>query len=256
MREPKSMKLDNNFFIAKNISKSFGGLQALHKVSLSIPEASLTLMIGPNGSGKTTFLQIISGILKPDDGRLVFKDHDITSLPPNLRFTLGIASTFQIPRVFPSLSVLENVLMAAGDPTPNPMRALWGVDEHELIEKAFNILKLLSLDHLWNKPASTLSGGQMKLLELARSLMSDPKLLLLDEPLAGVNPALASRIMKFLTELKSCRGIAAFLVEHRLDLALKHVDFVYVLHHGRVISQGSPDDVLEDPLVAKAYLGE
>lgn len=256
MREPKGMKLDNNFFTAKNISKSFGGLQALHKVSLSIPEASLTLMIGPNGSGKTTFLQVVSGILKPDDGRLVFKDRDITGLPPNLRFTLGIASTFQIPRVFPSLSVLENVLLAAGDPIPNPMRSLWRVDEYELIEKAFNILKLLSLDHLWDKPASTLSGGQMKLLELARALMSDPKLLLLDEPLAGVNPALANRIMEVLTELKNSRGIAAFLVEHRLDLALKHVDFVYVLHYGRVISQGPPDDVLEDPLVAKAYLGE
>lgn len=230
----------------------------MNGVTVSVPEDSITLLIGPNGSGKTTFLQVISGVLKPDNGTLLFKGRDVTSLPPYARFKLGIASTFQIPRLFPSLSVLENVLVAARGVDENPLSYLRNsrVRERDLIEKAFDVLKLLSLDHVWDKPAYTLSGGQMKLLELARALMSDPKLLLLDEPLAGVNPALAGGIMQFLTRIRGERDIAVLLVEHRLDVALRYADYVYVLHHGSVISEGPPEAVVEDAAVAKAYLGE
>jgi|YelNatPaOPRAMG01_1025707.scaffolds.fasta_scaffold04791_5 branched-chain amino acid transport system ATP-binding protein len=252
------MSSDDLLFLAKNVSKRFGGLIALNDVTVSIPEDSLTLLIGPNGSGKTTFLQVASGVLKPDSGLILFKKLNVTGLPPHVRFKLGVATTFQIPKLFPSLSVLENVLVAARNVDETPFSCFRDsrVRERELIEKAFDVLKLLSLDRVWDKPAYTLSGGQMKLLELARALMSDPKLLLLDEPLAGVNPALAGSIMQFLTKIRKEHEVGMLLVEHRLDLALRYADYVYVLHNGRVISEGSPEAVVEDPAVAKAYLGE
>jgi len=251
------MTSDDLLFLAKNVSKSFGGLVALDKVTVAVPEGALTLMIGPNGSGKTTFLQVACGVLKPDNGALLFAGRNVTGLPPYARFRLGIVTTFQIPRLFPSLSVLENVLLAAQKVRESPLSLLSSrKGERDLVERAFEVLKLLSLDRVWDKPARALSGGQMKLLELARALVSEPKLLLLDEPLAGVNPALAGEIMQFLSKVRREKGVAMLLVEHRLDIALKHADYVYVLHHGRVISEGSPETVVEDPLVAKAYLGE
>jgi len=214
-------------------------------------------MIGPNGSGKTTFLHVASGVLKPDSGTLFFTGRNVTGLPPHARFKLGMVTTFQVPRLFPSLSVLENVLVAARRVCENPFSLLNSrAEERDPVEKVFEVLKLLSLDRVWDKPAKALSGGQMKLLELARALVSEPKLLLLDEPLAGVNPALASEIMRFLSRVQREEGVAMLLVEHRLDIALKHADYIYVLHHGRVISEGPPKSVVEDPLVAKAYLGE
>ena len=251
------MSSDDLLFLAKNVSKTFGGLVALDKVTISIPEGSLTLMIGPNGSGKTTFLHVASGVLKPDSGTLLFAGRDVTFLPSHVRFRLGMVTTFQIPRLFPSLSALENVLVAARGACENPLSLMNPrAGERDLLEKAFEVLRLLSLDHLWDRPAKALSGGQMKLLELARALVNEPKLLLLDEPLAGVNPALASEIMRFLSKIRRERGVTMLLVEHRLDIALKHADYVYVLHHGRIISEGPPESVIEDPLVAKAYLGE
>lgn len=252
------MGSDDLLFLARNVSKSFGGLTALDGVSISVPEGSLTLLIGPNGSGKTTFLQVASGVLKPDSGTLVFDGRDVTGLPPHARFELGITATFQIPRLFPSLSVLENLLLAVRGARRSPLQCVRRARarERELIERAFDVLKLLSLDRVWDRPARALSGGQMKLLELARALMSEPKLLLLDEPLAGVNPALASEIMAHLTKVRRELGVTMLVVEHRLDLALGYADYVYVLHRGRVISEGPPEAVIEDPSVVKAYLGE
>lgn len=247
---------NNIIFLAKNVSKSFGGVKALDKVTLSVERESMTLLMGPNGSGKTTFIQVAAGILAPDSGALVFEGRDITSLPPHLRFKLGIVSTFQIPRLFPSLSVLENVLVAARS-NPSVLSAILRRSrEEELIERAFEVLHFLTLDHLWDKPASALSGGQMKLLELAYALMSDPKLCLLDEPLAGVNPALAGEIMERLLEIRKELGVTVLIVEHRLDLALKYVDYAYAMHNGSVIAGGAPEEVVEHPEVVKAYLGE
>lgn len=246
----------NGLFIANNISKKFGQVKALDNVSLTIDKETLTLLIGPNGSGKTTFIQIASGLLQPDGGALRFEGNDITRLPPHHRFELGVVTTFQIPRLFPSLSVLENILIATRSSLGGFLKLAGKRDEQTLMERAFDVLKLLSLEHLWDKSASSLSGGQMKLLELARALMAEPKLLLLDEPLAGVNPTLARDIINRVAELRKKVGLTVLMVEHRLDIALRHADFVYAMHNGRVIAEGGPDEVLENPEVRKAYLGE
>lgn len=250
---------DPPLLFADKLSKSFGGIRALDSVTVEVNRYSLTLLIGPNGSGKTTLLNIVSGVLEPDEGRLLFKGKDITKLPPHRRYELGIARTFQIPRLFYSLSVLENVLIPWESGAENPLMILargdWREAEQARIEKALKLLELLNLDHMWDSPAYELSGGQMKLLELARALMGNPLLLLLDEPLAGVNPSLAEGIMKHLLRLRNELGIAFLMVEHRLDVALRYATHVYVLHHGRVISEGPPDKVVKDPSVIEAYLG-
>ncbi|MEM1509723.1 MAG: ABC transporter ATP-binding protein [Thermofilaceae archaeon] len=245
-------------FLADKLGKSFGGIRALDDVTVEVSRYSLTLLIGPNGSGKTTLLNIVSGVLEPDAGRLLFKGENITKLPPYRRYELGITRTFQIPRLFYSLSVLENVLIPWESGIENPIliltRRSWRKAEHVHIEKAFKLLELLNLDHMWDSPAYELSGGQMKLLELARALMGNPSLLLLDEPLAGVNPSLAEGIMKHLVYLRNELGVTFLMVEHRLDVALRYATYVYVLHHGRVISEGPPDKVVKDPTVIEAYL--
>ena len=244
-------------FLAEKVRKNFGGVQALNSVTLSVRERTITLLIGPNGSGKTTLLNIASGTLKPDAGRLFFAGRDITRLPPHERFKLGIARTFQIPSLFTSLSVLENLLVPGDFELPPAilLTRAWERRQRKRVEKAFHVLKLLSLDHLWDSPASELSGGQMKLLELARALMSDPKLLLLDEPLAGVNPVLAEGVMNHLVKLRRELKISFLVVEHRLDVALRYADYVYALHKGRVVSEGPPDVVVKSPAVAEPYLG-
>ncbi|MEM1852537.1 MAG: ABC transporter ATP-binding protein [Thermofilaceae archaeon] len=246
----------NGLFLANGISKRFGQVRALDGVTLTVDRETLTLLIGPNGSGKTTFIQVAGGLLEPDDGRILFEGRDVTRLPPHKRFELGIVTTFQIPRLFPSLSVLENILIASHRGVDGFFRLAFGRNERGLVDKAFEVLKLLSLERAWDKPASSLSGGQMKLLELARALMGEPKLLLLDEPLAGVNPTLVIDIMGRIAELRRRLGLTVLMVEHRLDLALKHADFVYVMHNGRVIAEGGPEEVLEHAEVRKAYLGE
>lgn len=229
-------------------------------VSLELGEGTLTMLIGPNGSGKTTLLNIISGVIEPDSGRIVFKGRDITRLYPHERYRYGIARSFQVPQLFTSLSVLENVLVSSRlyleeDALGILFTNSWALKDWDQAQKAFEILSLLKLDHLWDAPARALSGGQMKLLELARALMSDPKLMLLDEPLAGVNPALAHEIMQALRRARDELGVSFLIVEHRLDLASKYVDFVYAMNQGTVISSGTPDEVFEDPMVVESLLG-
>jgi len=229
-------------------------------VSLEVEEKSITMLIGPNGSGKTTFINLVNGVYKPDKGRIFFNGREITGLPPHEVFKLGIARTFQIPQPFRKLTVLENLLAAyprnPGETFLNVLRRRWWRRvEEETSEKAFRILTLLNLDHLWDQEASKLSGGQMKLLEIGRALMADAKLLVMDEPVAGVNPTLAHEIFKTLRELRDRLGITLFLVEHRLDIALQYTDYVYVMANGSIISGGEPKQVMMDPQVIEAYLG-
>ena len=241
-----------------DVRKSFGGISALNGVNMTFECGKRTLIIGPNGSGKTTLINVISGIYKPDQGRIVFKNRDITGWSPHKIYELGIIRTFQIPMVFGKLTVLENLLVAAKRRTGEDVKTSlfkrkWIREETELVEKAFRILETLKLDHLWDKPAYSLSGGQLKLLEMGKTLMSDAELILLDEPVAGIHPNLAHDLLNRV--LSTSDGRTYVMVEHRLDIVLKYVDYVYAMHQGTVISEGDPLKVLKDKELTEVYLG-
>ncbi len=244
----------------RDVSKFFGNLRALDGVTLEIEEKKVSILIGPNGSGKTTLINVISGFYAPDSGSVLLDGNDITGLPPYKRYALGLARTFQIPTLFWKLTVLENLLTAA---KKNPgegflksiLKRSWMKEETEAAEKAFRILELVGLSQAWDKPATNLSGGQMKLLEIGRSLMADAKLLLLDEPISGVNPTLAHEIFSKLLKLRDELGLTFFIVEHRLDVALIYCDRVIAMAYGKLLTSGGATQVLGDARVVEAYLG-
>ncbi len=244
----------------QSVSKSFGGVKALDKVDVKVEQNQIALMIGPNGSGKTTLINVVSGFYPPDDGRIIFDGRDITALPPHQIYNFGLVRTFQIPALFNRLTVLENLLVAASRNRGEyllkaPFKMAWMKDEKENLDRAIKILSLLKLDEVCNVRAASISGGQMKLLEIGRSLMSDAKMLLLDEPISGVNPTLAHEIFQHILELKRALNLSFLIIEHRLELALPYVDYVYVLSYGRLITQGEKNKVLQDKQVINAYLG-
>jgi len=252
--------MESTILKTEKVFKRFGGIRALNGVSIEVRQGSITMLIGPNGSGKTTLINVISGFYKPDGGKIFFDGKEITGLPPHEVFKLGLVRTFQIPQPFTKLTVLENLLVAyPNNPGESFLKALWKRSwlkhEEEAIEKAFRILKLLKLDHLWDQEAYKLSGGQMKLLEVGRALMTDAKLLMMDEPAAGVNPVLAHEIFSRFTELKRELGLTFLIIEHRLEIALKYTDYVYAMANGVVVSEGVPEEVMIDPQVIEAYLG-
>ena len=244
----------------KDVAKSFGGLKALDGVSLTVEKGSLTILIGPNGSGKTTLINTVSGFYKPDRGTVLFHSGDITAWPPHKVYAAGLARTFQVPSIFLKLTVLENVLVAErGNPGEGFIKAMtrssWEESESKAIEKASRILKLLNLSDHWDRQAFALSGGQMKLLEIGRALMTGANLLLLDEPVSGVNPTLAHEIFARLVKLREEMGLTLLIVEHRLDIAAQYVDTAHALAFGKLIASGKPQDVLSDERVVEAYLG-
>jgi len=243
----------------EKLTKRFGGLVAVDGVTMEVERKKVTLIIGPNGSGKSTLLNVVSGYYRPDSGRVLYRGADITGLPPHKINALGLARTFQIPRPFQNLTVLENLLVAArfnpGERLLSSLfRSRWERSERALTEKAFQILKELNLDKVWDQKASSLSGGQMKLLEIGRVLMNDATTILMDEPVAGVLPSLAIEIFRKIRELVDKRNLTFLIIEHRLDIALGYVDYVYAMARGRVISQGPPEKVVNDPLVQESYL--
>ena len=242
------------------VKKAFGSLRALDGVSFGVGEKEVHILIGPNGSGKTTLINVISGFYKPDSGSVALAGKDITSLPPHKLYAMGVSRTFQIPSLFTKLTLMENVLVAEkGNPgetfTRSILKRSWMKKEAEATERAFAILQLLGLDKLWDRQASTISGGQMKLLELARALMSGAKLILLDEPISGVNPTLAHEIFGRILKLRDELGVTFLIVEHRLEIALSYVDSVTAMALGKVVAAGKPDLVMTDPKVIEAYLG-
>jgi len=244
----------------RNLSKSFGNLRAVDDVSIDVEEKAITILIGPNGSGKTTLINVISGRYEPDSGHVFYNGREITGIPPHKVYRLGLARTFQIPALFLRLSVLENVMVAKKD---NPgetfarsvITSSWMQAEEETAAEAFRILKAVGLLPVWEVPAGNLSGGQMKLLEMGRALMSGAKLLLLDEPISGVNPTLAHEIFNTMLRLRRDLGVTFFVVEHRLDIALGYVDQVVAMALGKIIASGIPEKVVNDPEVVEAYLG-
>jgi len=239
-----------------SLSKFFNGLKALNKVNIDVEGQTLTLIIGPNGSGKTTFINTVCGFYKPDDGRVYFLDKDITGLPPNKVYEMGIVRTFQIPQPLKRLTVLENLLIAEKNVEGllSLKHSSWIKKEEEVVEKAFKILEFLKIDHLWDVESYKLSGGQLKLVEVGRALMTNPKMIITDEPIAGIAPALAHEILERFLDLKRM-GITFLIVEHRLDIVMGYVDFVYVMANGEVISKGKPEEVMNDPKVVEVYLG-
>lgn len=240
----------------QNLSKFFYGVKALYKVNIAVGKGKITLIIGPNGSGKTTLINLISGFYQADEGKVFFNGKEITNKNPFEISRLGVIRTFQIPKALKKLTVLENVLIAPlghGDNLIDSITGKWIKKEEELVEKAFKILEFLKIDHLWDRKAQELSGGQLKLLEIARAMMRDAKLLIMDEPIAGVNPILAEAILRSFSEMK--KNVTFLIVEHRLDIVMKFVDYVYVMANGIVIAEGSPDKVIHDPRVVEVYLG-
>jgi len=243
------------------VSKHFGGVYAVNGVSLDINHGGICGLVGPNGSGKTTLFNIILGLYEPDQGAIYFKGKCINNLAPHQIYELGVVNAFQLPRLFYNLSVLDNMLVAArgqqGDRLFNSLflRRRWQEQEKGLIDEALGILDVVDLVQWAFSPAGELSGGQRKLLEVARGLMAKPTLLLLDEPAAGINPELANKIFQKLEEF-SHNGIAFFIVEHRLEILFDFATWVYVMDKGRIVIAGHPQTIIDDPTFYAVYLGE
>lgn len=227
-----------------------------------MPKQSITGLIGPNGSGKTTLFNVISGSFKPDRGNVLLDGSDIAGLPPHQVFRRRLYRTFQSPQIAPSLSVIENMLLAnltrVGEGLFESMfrRRKWRQAEEKMIEKAYEHLKFLEIEKYANESPSILSGGQLKLLEVGRALMSEASILLLDEPAAGVNPTLAAKIFDFLEHLRKERGATIFVIEHKVDLVFERVDHAFVMNKGRMFFSGTPEEIAKEQTVVDVFLGE
>ncbi len=245
----------------QGLRKAYGQLRAVDGVDLSVAAGSLTGLIGPNGAGKTTTFDLIAGAQRSDSGRIVFQGQSIENLAPNAIFRRGLARTFQVPRPFAQMTVLENVLIAPLNQIGERLYANWwwagrvSVQERALQERAREVLELCALSDKAGLLAGQLSGGQQKLLELARVLMIDPQMILLDEPAAGVNPSLLETLMERV-QLLHRRGITFLLIEHNMDLVMRVCQHVIVMAQGQVLAQGTPQEVQDNPQVLDAYLGQ
>lgn len=245
----------------EDVSKSFGGLTAVADVSLDLADNKITGLVGPNGSGKSTLFHIITGFYKADNGWVLFGDKPIQDLQPDAISRLGLVRTFQQTRVLPFLSVRDNLLAVAPDQLGENIIPVFsrphtiGRQERENRRRADEILDLMKLGHLADRPADELSYGQERLLELARVLICRPKLVLLDEPTAGVNPSLIRQIVELIQQLKA-QGIRFFLVEHNMPLVAELCERVLVMDAGRLIFDGSPEAAQRDHAVIEAYLGK
>jgi branched-chain amino acid transport system ATP-binding protein len=241
--------------------KSFGAVHAINGCSLNVEAGTITGLIGPNGAGKTTLFNLITGFQKLTAGRITFRGQRIDNLPPHRIFGVGVIRTFQITRQFTSMSLIENLMLVPPAQSGEAPWASWfwpkriRRQEAEIYERAEEVLDRVGLTRLRDESAGSLSGGQKKLLELARTLMCDPLLVLLDEPGAGVNPSLTKELMGHVDRLRRERGITFVVIEHDMDLVARLCDTVIVMSDGKQLMQGTPDVVRRDERVLEAYLG-
>jgi branched-chain amino acid transport system ATP-binding protein len=233
------------------LSRRFGGIAALQDVTLGIEPATILALIGPNGSGKTTFFNLLAGQMRPTAGTVRWRGRDITTWPPHRRCRAGISRTFQVAQPFPDLTLSENVALGLLYGRPGDT----GGRRRDALEHARDLLGEVGLDGKAGESARTLSLGDLKRLELCMALATQPALLLVDEILAGQSPTSAHEILGYLSRLRA-KGMAICLVEHRLQALLQVADRVVALHQGRVIAEGRPEDVVKAPAVLEAYLGE
>jgi neutral amino acid transport system ATP-binding protein len=237
---------------AANLNKSFGGIHAVKDASLAIEKGSITALIGPNGAGKTTTFNLINNVIRADSGTVSFEGRDVSRKRPHQLTKLGIGRTFQVTRTLGDMTVLENMVVGSSG---TDVRSMFGsrMLDHE-IERALELLEFVGIAEYAYTNAEALSYGQRKLLEFSAVLMSDPQIVLLDEPAGGVNPSLLKRMVARIRELND-NGLTFFIVEHNMDLVMDLSDSVIVMAHGEVLLHGTPDEVQSDRRVLAAYLG-
>jgi neutral amino acid transport system ATP-binding protein len=246
---------------ATGLSKSFGGIRAVHNAEIQVKQGSITGLIGPNGAGKTTLFNLLSNFIVPDQGQIFFDGEPIHHLQPHQIAQQGFVRTFQVARVLSRLSVLENMLLAAQKQTGEDFFQVWlqrkqiRQEEKANREKAMSILESVGLAAKANDYAGALSGGQRKLLEMARVLITNPKLILLDEPAAGVNPTLIGEICEHIITWNQ-EGISFLIIEHNMDVIMSLCHHIWVLAEGTNLAAGTPEQIQNNPQVLEAYLGQ
>ena len=244
----------------RSLSKHFGGIAAVDGVSISVQRGAIVGLIGPNGAGKTTMFDMLAGDLKPTAGEIRLQGRAVQAEPAHARIQAGLGRTFQIPRPFAAMSLVENVMLGKQGQSGEVIWPNWfrpgrvAAEERRNFAEAMELLEFVTLQHLAHEPARVLSGGQRKLLELARVLMAKPEIVLLDEPAAGVNPSLLEIIIERIGVLNSS-GMTFLIIEHNMDLVSRLCQHVFVMASGKLLVEGTPETVVRDPDVIEAYLG-
>lgn len=238
---------------ATDIRKAFGGIQALDSCSITVEKGSITGLIGPNGSGKTTLFNVITGYERSDTGKVEFNGLDISRYTPNRIFGMGMGRTFQLTRIFPRLTVTENMHVAIQRKGLASLLGRWSASSEHA--RALQLLEFVGLTHLRDTPAGSLSYGQRKLLELAFILIAEPQMVLLDEPAGGINPTLIAQLGERIRELNR-QGVTFLIVEHNMEFIMGLCSRVMVMHRGAKLAEGAPEAVRANPAVLEAYLGD